>query len=53
MDWKGVFANAYGFQAESTNILVFGPGGKLIRMDRCRGLDKSILAGNEAAVNRL
>lgn len=52
LDWKGVFANAYRFEAKSTNILVFGPGGKLLRIDRCRGLDRKILLEIEAAVNR-
>ena len=53
MDWEGVFAQAYRFKPKATNILVFSPGGKLVRVDNCRGLDRTTLAGIESQVNAI
>jgi hypothetical protein len=30
MDWKGVFPKAYGFEKDVSNVLVFGPDGRLL-----------------------
>ena len=50
MDWKGRFARAYRFEPESTNILVFAPGGKLMHRVHGREVEVDVLRGIIATV---
>ena len=54
MDWKGVFPNAYGFENDRANILVFGPDGALLHRTSGQEADpaeiRTILEKIEAAL---
>ena len=43
MDWKGVFARTYLFEADKCNILVFDRAGKLVHQVAVRDLDAAVL----------
>lgn len=54
MDWKGVFPKAYEFEKDRSNILVFGPAGRLLHRTSGQETDpeqiRTILAKIEAAL---
>ena len=39
MDWKGIFANAYGFESKSCNILIFNRQQRLVYKTNVQKLD--------------
>ena len=39
MDWKGIFANAYGFESKSCNILIFNRQQRLVYKTHVQKLD--------------
>ncbi len=44
LDWKGVFAKAYEFEPEMSNVAIFSPGGALVHRTSGQTIDKHKLA---------
>ncbi len=44
LDWDGVFATTYGFEPNSTNMVIFGADGRLERHEHGRELDLDALS---------
>jgi len=53
VDWKGFFAETYGFEPDATNMLLFAANGTLVSHTRGRELDWSKVSAIVATVRRL